>query len=157
MSAFEEGKLCIKCSLDLLRRAVINIMPKWEKHIKVDPLGGLVATAWGGNIIDKKFELVVAGPKENCLGAPGNNGADIGMRKTPDGFWEIWADRSAIEGIRDLEEEIKGELLRMRVRAYAKAREGTVILREVNNEDEVSLTMAISKDAAKSILKAARQ
>ena len=33
MSHYLEGKLQLKCSIDLLRRALINIMPEWEKYL----------------------------------------------------------------------------------------------------------------------------
>ena len=39
MSHYLEGKLQLKCSIDLLKKALINIMPDWDKHIIVDPEG----------------------------------------------------------------------------------------------------------------------
>lgn len=156
MSAFYEGKLSIKCSLDLLRRALINIMPEWEKHIRVDPTGQQKIIGYGGRKVDTTYHIVIAGPSNpNFPQAPGNGLADIGMRQTEDGYWEIAADRSGIRNIANLDNEIKGELLRMRAKAYARLSQGAEIVKEVNNKEEVSTYIAIDKEVAKKLIKMA--
>ena len=157
MSAFLEGKLSIKCSIDLLRRALINIMPEWEKHIRVDPEGKMKIIGYGGGKVEKTYSIVIAGPKNPSFPqAPGNSYADIGMRQNAEGFWEIAADRSGIRGIVNLDNEIKGELLRMRAKAYARLNQGAEVIKEVNNEEEISTYIAVDKDAAKKLLQMSR-
>jgi hypothetical protein len=151
MSEFLEGKLNLKCSIDLLRRALIKVMPEWEAHIRIDPLGNLEAVNFNGKVVkDKTFNLIVPGPNNvyNCPAAPGNSFADIGMMQEKDGTWTIYADRSGLYDIKNLEEEIKGEILRMRARAYARLRPGAEIIKEINNDVEIATYLSIDKNLA---------
>jgi hypothetical protein len=36
MSHWQEGKISTKCSLGILREALINLVPEWEEYISID-------------------------------------------------------------------------------------------------------------------------
>lgn len=150
MSHYLEGKLKIKCSIDLLRRALINVMPSWDKHVRVDPNGLLTIYGYGGvEVKNKTFHILVPGPRNpNYTSAPNNVYGDLGLRRETDGSWSVLGDRAGMR-VAELEEQLKGELLRMKARAWAKIR-GADIVGEVNNENEVYTDISIdSSDAAR--------
>lgn len=152
MSHYMEGKLALKCSIDLLRRALINIMPSWEKHIQVDQEGKIPIYGYGGAKVEgQTFNVVVPGPRNpNFSAAPNNTYGDLGLRKEGDS-WVVMGDRAGMRGIRDLEEQLKGELMRMKARAWAKMRGGQ-ILRDVNNADETYIDISMDADDAKHLM-----
>jgi hypothetical protein len=153
MSHYLEGKLQLKCSIDLLRRALINIMPEWEKHIHIDLDGKIPIFGYGGvEVKDKTFHLMVPGPRNpNYQAAPENTYGDLGMRKDADGSWSVMGDRSGMRQIKNLEEQLKGELLRMKAKAWANLR-GAQILRNVDNDEESYIDIAIDAEDAKQFL-----
>ena len=58
MSHWQTGKLQLKCSMAVLKRALLNIMPDWESHLQEDASGKLSAdNQWQG--AKKGFNLVV--------------------------------------------------------------------------------------------------
>ena len=60
MSHWQTGKLDLKCSLNILKKALINMMPDWEKHLLVDEKGNLEASFHGG-AVSQKYQMVVPG------------------------------------------------------------------------------------------------
>lgn len=153
MSHYLEGKLQLKCSIDLLKKALINIMPDWDKHIIVDPEGKIPIFGYGGvEVREKTFHVMVPGPRNpNHKGAPNNTYGDLGLRKEADGSWSVMGDRGGMHDIKNLEEELKGELLRMKARAWAKIR-GAQILRDIDNEEESYIDIAIDAEDARQFL-----
>lgn len=155
MSHYLEGKLQLKCSIDVLRRALINIMPTWESHIRVDPQGKIKIYGFGGGKIDnKEFHIMVPGPNNpDIKGAPDNRYGDLGMRMEEDGTWTIMADHAGMTNIKNLQDQLKFEIVRMRGLAYAK-KFGCNILRDVDNEDEKYTDLEVDADVARNLLQA---
>lgn len=154
MSHYLEGKIALKCSIDLLRRALIGIMPTWEKHIVVDTNGGLIAYGYGGKVVDNKtFHVIVPGPRNpNHSGAPDNSYADIALKREADGTWSVMADHAGLRKVRNLEEQLKGELMRMKVKAWAMMNPNVQILKNVSNEEESYMDISVDSEQAKKIL-----
>ena len=86
MSHWQKGKISLNCSIDILRKALINIMPEWEKHIKVDPSKQLTAnSSYQGPL--SGYSLVI--PQGENTGV---RGADIGFKQEQDGTWSVSFD-----------------------------------------------------------------
>ena len=58
MSHWQTGKLELKCSLNILRKALINLMPEWEAQMQVDENGGLSASYHNGPV-KQKYQIVI--------------------------------------------------------------------------------------------------
>ncbi|MFA7219126.1 MAG: hypothetical protein WC119_01180 [Synergistaceae bacterium] len=141
MSHWQTGKLELKCSLNILKKALINVMPEWEKHIQVDENGQLSAN-FHGNPVSDKFEMVI----------PGNSGAyglysDVGIRRTSGGEWEIGGDYT----VNSLKKKLTGEVTRMKTLAIAQMR-GYEVLRNENNEDEIITDIRVDVDKVRDLL-----
>ena len=167
MSNQLEGKLNLKCSLELLRRALIKAFPAWEKHIQVNPAGLPVYGYAGRQVMQQegtgsgkefKAQILIPGPKNpNFTAAPGNNLADIGLTPNGDGTWKITADADHTR-IESIEGAVKFELLRMRSLAWAKLRGGQVTEGGVGGKDEghiKRMRLEVDKDEAKRFLASA--
>jgi hypothetical protein len=147
MSHWQKVKLNLTCSLDVLKRALGNIMPQWAEHIKVDPSGKLPIHNSHTNKTQMGFDLVVPGGNNPMGGlipgvesAPGVNFADIGMKRQGDGTWAIEADVSYLRGITNLEGQITSEVAHMRQKALAKLK-GLEIVNEDRGKDTSSITI----------------
>lgn len=153
MSHYLEGKLQLKCSIDLLRKALINIMPEWEKHICVDAEGKIPIYGYGGiKVKEKTFHLMVPGPRNpDHTAAPNNTYGDLGMKREEDGSWSVMGDRAGMRDIKNLEDQLKGELLRMKAIAWAKLR-GAQILRNIDNDEESYVDISIDAEDARQFL-----
>ena len=141
MSHWQTGQLDLKCSLNILRKALINIMPKWADHIQVDEKGGLNAS-YHGNSVKQTYQLIVKGNG----GVPGLY-SDIGLSRKPDGTWDIGGDYS----IGTLKQKLTGEVMRMRGIAIAKMR-GYEIIRNENNEEEIITEIRVDVDKARELM-----
>jgi len=115
MSGWLDCKLDLKCTAAVLRRALVNIMPEWERNIEEDPSGSLSAanTTYARMSGPKSgFNLVVR--LEDC---------DIGFKQNADQSWSASYDphlvprsmqRSGVDGT------ILMEVSAMRTRALAE-------------------------------------
>ena len=142
MSHWQTGKLELNCSLNILRKALINIMPEWEKHIKVDEKGEL-QVSYHGRSVKKTYQIVVQGSNSRIKGL----GSDIGLSRNESGSWEIGGDYS----INTLKSKLTGEVMRMRAIAIAQMR-GYEIIKNENNGDEIITDIRIDEDKAKELL-----
>lgn len=135
MSHWQTGKIGLSCSLAVLRRALLNIMPHWEDHIQSDPNGKIDLYDYLGNLSKRDYQMMVPG-----RGHPGVEGApdivynDLGFKQNEDGSWEYIIDSA---GMRDpnLIGSLKQEVARMRVLAIARKR-GCPILKDEMQGDE---------------------
>jgi len=127
-------------------------MPSWEKHIQVDPEGKFTIYGYGGAVVkDQTFNILVPGPRNpDFKAAPGNVYGDLGLRKDGDS-WVIMGDRAGMSGIKNLEEQLKGELMRMKARAWAKMR-GAQVFRDIDNEDETYVDISMDAEDAKHLM-----
>jgi len=131
MSHWKTGKLKLDCALVILQRALINIMPGWEKHIKVDASGSLPIHSNYQGTSKKTYSLVV--PKG---GDTGVSGSDLGFSQEEDGSWAITHDYLPHE-LRDPEGQIKQQVGVMRARAIAFRNQFQITLDQQIGEDHV--------------------
>jgi len=97
MSQWRSGKLQLKCSLGILKRALISIVPEWEKYIIEDELGLLDLYGYQGNKKGDKYYIVIPGKGDpSRVAAPGFNYSGLGIRKQRDGSWAIDVDSSGL-------------------------------------------------------------
>ena len=80
MSGWRTGRIQIACSIDILRQILINVTPEWEKHIEVDPEGGLEIKTYQ---TVKKCQVVVRANKQSRQ-------TDIGFWEGEDGKWNMY-------------------------------------------------------------------
>ena len=116
MSHWQTGKMKLKCSLAVLKRALINIMPEWEQHIKTDANGTLPIHSSYQGTSGKKFHLVVPKGKDT-----GVSGSDLGFAQASDGSWAITHDYLP-RGLRDPEGQVLQQVATMKARAIAAVR-----------------------------------
>jgi len=89
MSHWAAGKLSLKCSIKVLEKALINIMPEWKDYIKVDPNAGLTIRDMS-NKESSGFNIAI--PKN----APGMRWCDLGFKRSGDGTWSITIDKAGV-------------------------------------------------------------
>jgi len=153
MSHFIAGKLNLKCSVEVLRRALSHIMPEWAEHIKVDPDGRIpIYTYTGQKKTDETFHIVVPGiGNPNYSGAPGMKYSDLGLKRTEDGSWEVQVDRSGMPKFSNIEDHLSGEVARMKAKAVAKAR-GYQVVKDESNEEETTTWIKVPSRKAKELM-----
>ena len=112
MSHWQSGKMGLKCSLTILQRALIKIMPQWQKHIKVDPNGGLRLSGMEGS--QSGYSLVI--PHDS---APGIRYEDIGFKRAADGSWETTRGKYIPSEVKNFEEKVAARVTEMRAKQNA--------------------------------------
>lgn len=123
MSHWRSGKLDLKCSLAVLKRALLNIMPAWEQYMQTSDGGDLtIHNNYTGKSM-RGYNLSVS------LKAPGVSFADIGFKKANDGSWITDIDESylRVPEIQTLQGAVKREVNAMKAQAQAKLAKGRVI------------------------------
>ena len=155
MSHWQAGKLNLKCSIDVLRRALINIMPEWEEHIRVDESGRIPIYDYVGRKMEGEgFNIIIPGIRNpNYSGAPGLKYNDVGLRRKEDGSWEAQVDNSGLTKIANLEGNIAGEVARMKAKAVARLR-GYAIRRDESNDEESVTEIVADADAVRQLMRA---
>ena len=143
MSHWQTGKLDLKCSLNILKKALINIMPEWEKHIEVDEKGNLEASFHGGPV-KQKYQLVIPGSKQKINSLY----SDIGMVQESDGSWSLGGDYN----IESIKTKLTSEVMRMKAIAIAKLR-GYEILRNTDDGEEMVTDIRVDSDKARELIK----
>ena len=124
MSHWHTGKISLKCSIGVLKRALINIVPKWEKYIKEDPSGKLVIKSGYSQPDQHGYHLSVPMSSET-----GVSGADLGFKLKEDGSWEITHDYLPPQ-LRSPEGQLTQEVASMRTRALAEIK-GLEVVRDI--------------------------
>lgn len=137
MSHWQSGKLQLKCSMAVLKRALINIIPEWEKHIQEDADGNLSLQdrAWGEK--DRGgYNLIIKTDRK-----------DIGFKQNDDGTWTATYDAYILPHKlkRNLEGELLQEISAMRAKAIAQSK-GFQIVKDdnVGNERVIEMLAPIS-------------
>ena len=142
MSHWQTGKIDLKCSLNVLKKALINVMPEWEQNLEIDEKGGLKAS-YHGSSVSQTYQVVVRGSK----GQIPSLYSDVGMSKNAEGTWDVGGDYN----IGSLKKKITSEVMRMRAIAIAQMR-GYDIIRNENNEDETVTDIRVDVENAKELL-----
>jgi len=142
MSHWQTGKLDLKCSLNILKKALCNVMPEWADHIQVDESCNLKAKYHGNNVA-QRYQILVQGSN----GKVPNLRSDLGLSKNADGTWEIGGDYY----IKSVENKLTGEVMRMRSLAIAQMR-GYEVIKNENNDNEIITEIRVDADKAKELL-----
>jgi len=123
MSHWKAGKLELKCSLAVLKKALKNIKSPWEQYMRTSESGDLVIHNRHTNRDQGGFHLMVS------VDAPGISYADIGFKRLGDGSWETQIDETYlnVEGVNTLQGAIEREVAIMRQAAIAAAQGGHVV------------------------------
>ena len=137
MSHWQSGKLQLKCSMAVLKRALVNIIPEWENHIQEDINGNLSLQdrAWGEKDMTG-FNLIIKIDRK-----------DVGFKQDKDGSWIATYDSYILP--RKLKSNLEGELLQeisaMRAKAIAQSK-GFQLIKDdnVGNERIIEMLAPIS-------------
>ena len=154
MSVWVKGDLSIQCSVDIMRQAMIHIMPEWESHILVDSEGNIPIYDWvGKQDTSQGYHIVIPGRKNpNHSQAPGLKYNDIGLRQTEDGHWEVGVDESGMTVVHNLEDNIKAELMRRKAAIIAKM-QGWAVVADENDESSARLVLDCPRNKEADIMK----
>lgn len=129
MSHWQEGKISLNCSIEVLQRALLNVRAAWSKSIEVSAEGNLTAKSnyqaakTGMNIVLR-------------VGTGGVRGADIGFKRNDDGTWSVHHDYLP-EGINDMEGVVKQAVATMRTRAIAQLKKYDVLSDSKHGADRI--------------------
>jgi hypothetical protein len=121
MSHWHAGKLKLKCSIGVLRAALINIKKDWKDHIQVDVNGGLTIKSGYSQPDINGVSLKI--PMNAKTGV---RGADLGFNLLSDGTWEIHYDYLPY-GLEAPENALKQEIARMKLLAVARMKNLNVV------------------------------
>jgi len=115
MSEWQSVKLPLKCKINVLVRALLNIMPQWEQHIQVDPSANLVIHDMHGATRKAMIRI----PKGRST--TGLSWCDLGFIQGADGKWEAIIDKDGTpEKIKNIDMAVAQETSNMRIRAIAQ-------------------------------------
>lgn len=165
MSAWVNGVLDLKCSLDVLKRAIANLMPQWADHIRVDPSGKLDMYRYHGakgestwKRKDVTVHLLLPGSGNPNFPTPPGRSADNdwGFAIGPDGKWQVYfADYNKGQA-QGLANAAKAEVIRMRNIAIAKMK-GYKVLNNTYDKDKglATIELEVDADQAKSLMQKA--
>ncbi len=132
MSHWQKSKLNLVCSEQILRRALINIVPEWENYIRVDPNAGLTIINMNNEV---QGGMSVKVPKN----APGSSYCDFGAQKKADGTWELIIDPAGTPrslGGHNAENVIKAEVSAIRSR-FNNERAGNTVISEKREGNKI--------------------
>jgi len=121
MSHWQEGKLNLKCTIDVLHSAIISIMPEWKKSIQISSEGNLsihssYAQNTGHNEEQTGFHIRV--PENSDIGI---RYCDFGAKKLADGTWRIEYDKGGLPPkMKDAPNELKNEVGVMQARSLLR-------------------------------------
>jgi predicted GIY-YIG superfamily endonuclease len=124
MSSWRTGKISVECSIDIMQKILLGIVPEWESRIKVDPEGKLDVN----NSIGKKkchilIPAVAYGSSRNSQNA---NYSDIGFIQK-NGKWEVIV--KDFYGF-NIESAVQKEFAVQTIKAAARKRKAKLITEE---------------------------
>lgn len=132
MSHWKDIEIDLNCSIEVLRRILINIMPRWEEYIRVDPSGGLTAVSkYEPNRPVNGCSIVI--PMGDGTGV---SGADIGFVQTSINKWKMRYDYKPREA-QDIENLIKQEYATIHTIAEAQAKNLQIVSNEEDGNDNI--------------------
>jgi len=161
MSAWVKGKLDLKCSLDVLKRAIANLMPQWAAHIQIDPNGKLEMYRYRGGgdeearrRKDIKVSLLLPGSGNPHFSTPPGRDADNdwGFAVGPDGKWQVhFAEYNAGQA-QQLANSVKAEVSRMKMLAIAKLKGYQATSTEKDKSGKAIIDIVVDEDKAREML-----
>ena len=148
MSHWKKAKLSLKnCSIEVLKKALENIMPEWKKFVRVDPSGQLEMNNSHTGEKMRGFHIVIPHGR-NTLGVPGDPNikyADIGLRREGDGSWSLEVDEAGLPSeVRSFGKTVGQQVQTMKAIAQARAR-GLQITKndKVGNQNRIRVIMPV--------------
>jgi len=133
MSHWQEAKLGLNCSMETLRRALIKIMPEWEKHLQTDESGQLIATNHYGQGSKSGYKIVIKLSQ-----------GDIGFKQKEDGSWIADYEGMVLPQIMrryGVESPLQAEVAAMKTVAQASIMGYEIIADETVGEERVIETL----------------
>lgn len=144
MSHWMAVKCEIKCSVDVMRRALLRLFPNWTEFMTVDPQGTLKIV----NSYDRSdkaggtFHISVKGGGSRGAGnaAPYLPWADAGLRREADGTWTVVCDpHSSSSWVRNLSGVVGAQVEQLRTIAQAQ-QNGNQIVHQETEDDGTTIT-----------------
>jgi hypothetical protein len=141
MSKWVEGKVEMHCSLEMLKKAICNIMPNWADHIIASETpqtmyrynGQVVEEEQGGG--QRKANVIIPGGKRGPCDRSMDN--DWGFAQTETGKWKaIYADYN-LSGAQSMENKIKAEIAKLKTIQLATMNQYQITYHESNDEEEI--------------------
>jgi len=150
MSYWVKAKLGLKCSINILMKALIKVMPEWEGYIQSDKDGKLSIYTYRGVARKGKFHIVIPGSNNRHFKqAPNVVFNDIGFRQEKDGSWTVEVDRDGL--VKDVEGEVIKEVAAMKMIAIARQRGDQVLTDKKDGEERVIITRMFEEKAPRFI------
>ena len=140
MSHWKDIAIDMECSIEVLRRILINIMPAWDKYIQLDPSGKLTAKShYQPNEPTTGCSIVI--PMGNETGVVGT---DIGFIQVGSGKWKMKYDYKP-QTAQDLEYRIKQEYATIHTIEEAKVK-GLQVAEETTEGDDNIIRILVPED-----------
>ena len=157
MSAWVNGKLDLKCSLDVLKRAISNLIPQWADHIRIDPSGKLAMYRYNGERRqDVTVNILLPGSGNPNYPEPPNRGSenDWGFAIGPDGKWEVYFAEFHAAEAKKLSNNVMAEVAKMRILAVAKLK-GYQVTTNTSDKGKSVIEMVVDEERAKQMMQMA--
>jgi hypothetical protein len=147
MSHWQAGKIELKCSMELLVKALEEIKPEWKKHIHSSEQAKFKLHGWDGTVDPEKYNIFVAGAKNpNYQSAPSNIYGDLGLLRKSDDTWGIKGDFSGIRGVTNFEGALKASVAALKVKKIAQATQGMQITSDTKKGKKRVIRMTVPVD-----------
>ena len=148
MSHWMSVKCEIKCSVDVMRRALIRLFPNWNEFMTVDPSGTLkiVNSYDKGDRAGGTFHISVKGGGSRGAGhaAPELPWADCGLKREADGTWTVVCDpHSGSSWVRNLSGVVGAQVEQLRAIAQAQMHGNQVVHQETLEDGTTYTDVAI--------------
>jgi hypothetical protein len=143
MSHWQSGKLTLKCSMSVLKKALLNIMPEWEAHLREDPNGKLTIKSGYNQPEQHGYHLAI--PMNQSTGV---SGADMGFKQNEDGSWSIKYDYLPTK-LRHPQGQIVQEVAAMKVKLIASKTRGVRVTSDETIDGERVIELIVPEDGVK--------
>lgn len=87
MSHLIDGKVSVSCSLETMRKSLLERFPEWEEYMQSSENGDLEYINFYGGVGGKDASIVIK------KGAPGNTYSDTAFVRNPNGTWTSRQDQ----------------------------------------------------------------
>jgi len=117
MSHYAKGKVDVNCSIEIMRAAIIQTFPEWDKYLDVDPTAGLT--------IRNRFGGTQAGVSIRVRQMPNGKGTEsgeVGFTRKADGKWECIQDIYGVKdaAFKDCGKKVVGSVAKLKVEAILR-------------------------------------
>jgi len=148
MSHWRSGKLKLKCSIGLLKRALIGIVEEWESHLLESEEGKLDLYDYQGNKKTGEYFLVIPGKGDpHHHAAPGFTYSGLGVRKQVDGTWVIDVDEAGLSPeARNITGKINSFVAAEKIKKIASQQGNRIVSDQIEGgKRKIRITMPIAQ------------